>query len=107
MTVAQPGPMTRPTGLGMGPTQAGWFVMSLSLAAGNPPISTVPEPLAIIPGPPGTHPGREHGAVVSVTRAAGEPPIKTFTWPLMIDKGIGGCGTGVGTGAGGWIGAWQ
>ena len=107
MTVVQPGPMTLPTGLGIGPTQAGWFVISFSLAAGSPPIITVPDPLAIMPGPPGTHVGRVHGAVVSVTLAAGEPPIKTFACPLIIDNGNGGCGTGVGTGAGGWIGAWQ
>ncbi len=81
--------------------------MSFNLAAGSPPISTVAEPLAIMPGPPGTHPGSMHGRVKSVTRAAGEPPINTLGWPLMIVNGSGGCGTGVGTGAGGWMGAWQ
>ncbi len=93
--------MTRPTGLGIGPTQAGWLVISLSRAAGNPPISTVPEPLEINPGPPGTQLGNIHGRVMSVTRAAGDPPINTFGCPLMMVNGNGGCGTGVGTGAGG------
>lgn len=107
MTVGQPGPMIRPTGLGIGPTQTGWLVMSFSLAAGKPPIITVLEPLEIIPGPPGTQPGSMHGRVMSVTRAAGAPPISTLGCPLIMVKGNGGCGAGVGTGAGGWIGAWQ
>lgn len=75
--------------------------MSLSLAAGSPPIITVPEPLEIIPGPPGTQPGNMHGRVMSETRAAGAPPIKTLGCPLIIVRGNGGCGTVVGTGAGG------
>ena len=72
-----------------------------------PPIMTVIEPKAIIPGPPGTHPARRQGCVRSVTRAAGLLPIKTVGHPLTIGKGIAGWGTGVGTGAAGCIGAWQ
>ena len=90
MTVGQPGPMTRPVGLGIGPTQAGWLVRSFKRAAGSPPIITVAEPLAISPGPPGTQPGNMHGLVMSVTLAAGDPPIRTFGWPLMMDRGNGG-----------------
>ncbi len=81
--------------------------MSPILAAGRPPIRTVAEPIAIIPGPAGTHPASMQGTDMSVTRAAGLPPMSTLGWPLMIFSGIGGCGTGVGDGAGGWIGAWQ
>lgn len=105
MTVGPPGPTICPAGLGIGPTHAGWEVMSVSRAAGNPPIMTVADPFAIMPGPPGTQLGRVHGAVVSVARAAGEPAISTLACPLTIVKGIGGCGTGVGTGAAGWMGA--
>lgn len=96
-----------PTGPGIGATQAVWAVMSLTRAAGRLPISTVAEPRAIIPGPPGTQPGRRQGAVVSVKRAAGWPPISTVGSPLMMVKGSAGWADGVGTGAGGWIGAWQ
>jgi hypothetical protein len=79
--------------------------MSLRRAAGSPPIITVAEPLAIIPGPPGTQLGSTQGTVVSVTRAAGEPAMSTLGWPLTIVNGMGGWGNGVGTGAGGWMGA--
>ena len=49
-----------------------------------------------------------HGNVMSVSRAAGIPPIRTVgAQGEIICSGIGGCGTGVGVGAGGWIGAWQ
>ncbi len=75
--------------------------MSFIRAAGSPPMNTVGEPNAIIPGPPGTHPGSVQGAVVSETRAAGKLPIRTVGWPLMIANGNAGCGTAVGTGAGG------
>ena len=75
--------------------------MSLILAAGMLPISTVAEPLAIMPGPAGTQPGNMQGSVVSVARAAGMLPIKTVGWPLMIASGSAGWGVGVGTGAGG------
>jgi len=66
-----------PTGLGIGATHAGWFVMSPTLAAGIFPISTVIDPFMIMPGPPGTQAGSIHGEVMSVTRAAGVPPIST------------------------------
>ena len=46
--------------------------MSFTRAAGMPPIMTVVEPFAIIPGPAGTQPGSMHGSEVSVTRAADE-----------------------------------
>ncbi len=81
--------------------------MSPTRAAGKPPIRTVKEPNEIIPGPAGTQDGRVHGVVMSLTRAAGCPPISTFGCPLTIVSGTGGCATGVGVGAGGWIGAWQ
>jgi hypothetical protein len=81
--------------------------MSPTRAAGSPPIITVADPLPIMPGPPGTHPGNVQGAVISVSRAAGAPPIITVGWPLTIANGKAGWGTGVGDGAGGWIGAWQ
>lgn len=68
---------------------------------------TVAEPMAIIPGPPGTQEGSEQIAVVSLTRAAALPPIITFGAPLMIARGRAGWAEGVGTGAAGWIGAWQ
>src|SRR5262249_38986105 len=105
MTVGQPGGMTLPTGLGIGATQAGWVVMSLTRAAGIPPIMTELEPFAIIPGPPGTHDASTHGVDWSVTRAAGRLPISTVGQPLMMGRGIAGCGAAVGTSAAGWIGA--
>lgn len=83
------------------------MVVSPARAAGNLPINTVVEPRAIMPGPPGTQPGKVHGPDISVARAAGMLPIKTLGAPLIIAKGNPGCGTGVGTGAAGWIGAWQ
>jgi len=92
-------------GIGIGPTQDAWAVMSPARAAGMLPIRTVVEPREIIPGPAGTQLGSVQGVVVSVTRAAGRLPISTVGWPLIIVNGSGGCGTGVGTGAGGWIGA--
>jgi hypothetical protein len=42
---------------------------------------TVALPLAIIPGPAGTHDGNAHGADMSVARAAGFPPIITVGAP--------------------------
>jgi hypothetical protein len=91
----------------MGATQLMWADMSLTRAAGMLPISTVNEPRAIIPGPPGTQPAGMHGVVVSVARAAGMLPMRTVGSPLTMVKGMGGWGRGVGTGAGGWMGAWQ
>jgi hypothetical protein len=75
--------------------------MSPTLAAGKLPIITVADAFMIIPGPPGTQLGSEHGAVVSVIRAAGFPPIMTVISPFMICSGSAGCVTGVGDGAGG------
>ncbi len=104
-TVGQQGGRILPVGLGIGATQLAWLVMSPRRAAGKPPMSTVADPLAIIPGPPGTHVGSEQGTVVSDTRAAGLPPMMTLAWPLMMASGKGGCGAGVGTGAAGCMGA--
>lgn len=87
MTVVQPGPVTLPTGLGMGPTHDVWEVMSLTRAAGSPPIITVADPLLIMPGPPGTHDGNMQIAVVSVTRAAGWLPMSTVASPFTIANG--------------------
>src|SRR5262245_25159592 len=106
-TVASPGDWIFPVGLGIGATQAVCAVMSLTRAAGKPPIMTVFDPMLIIPGPPGTQPASTQGAVVSETRAAGSLPIVTFGAPLMMASGIAGCADGVGTGAAGWIGEWQ
>lgn len=89
----------------MGATQLACAVVSATRAAGRLPTNTVPEPFAIVPGPPGTHPGSEQGAVTPVTVAAGLFPINTVGIPLTIANGSGGWGTGVGVGAGGCIGA--
>ncbi len=64
--------------------------MSLARAAGMLPMSTLDEPMLIIPGPAGTQEGREQGEVVSVTRAAGMPPISTFVCPFTMVNGMGG-----------------
>ena len=101
MTVGQPGGKIFPTGLGIGATQVGWLVRSPTRAAGNPPIMTVADPRATMPGPPGTQVGSMHGVVVLVTVAAGCPPIITVGTPLMMVRGRAGCGTAVGVGAGG------
>ena len=93
--------------MGIGPAQLECIVMSPTRAAGMPPIKTVADATWIMPGPAGTQPGSEHGAVMSFIRAAGLLPMSTFGCPFTIAKGNGGCGTGVGTGAAGWIGAWQ
>jgi hypothetical protein len=81
--------------------QEGWAVVSPTRPAGIPPIMTVAEPMAIIPGPPGTQLGSKQGVVISVTRAAGRPPIITVGAPMTIGSGSPGCGIGVGTGAAG------
>ena len=77
-TVGQQGGRIFPVGLGIGATQLGWLVISLRRAAGMLPMSTVPEPMVIIPGPAGTHAGSMQGTVVSVTRAAGRLPMRTL-----------------------------
>jgi len=64
-------------------------------------MSTVAEPLLMIPGPAGIQAGKMQFIVMSLTRAAGRLPINTVGNPLIIARGIGGWGTGVGTGAGG------
>jgi hypothetical protein len=107
ITVGQPGGKIFPVGEGMGATQLACKVKSPTRAAGILPIRTVADPLEIIPGPAGTQPASKQGVVMSVTRAAGIFPIRQLGCPLTIASGIGGCGTGVGTRAGGWIGAWQ
>ena len=97
-----------PTGDGIGATHDECAVMSLRRAAGRLPIITVDEPIAIMPGPPGTQPGSMHGVDMLVSVAAGALPIITVMQhadPMV--RGRPGCGIGVGTGAGGWIGAWQ
>ena len=83
-----------PTGLGIGATQVTWEVMSFTRAAGKLVINTVADPLAIIPGPAGTHPGSMQGVLMSVTRAAANPPISTVGAPVIIVSGRAGCGTG-------------
>jgi hypothetical protein len=100
-TVGQHGGMIFPVGAGIGATQLECAVMSAIRAAGKPPISTVSEALAIMPGPAGTHAGRMQGTVESDNRAAGGPPMSTLGWPETMAKGSGGWGTGVGVGAGG------
>ena len=79
--------------------------MSLSRAAGIICTLTVIEPLVIIPGPPGTQPGKVQGPDLQSAVAAGLPPIMTVGFPSINGRGSPGCGAGVGTGAGGWIGA--
>ena len=98
--------MILPVGPGMGPTHVRKLTMSPSLAAGRPPVNTVIDPKATIPGPPGMQLGIMQIIVWLVTTAAGRPPIRTFgITAVMMGMGIGGCGIGVGTGAGGWMGA--
>ena len=104
-TVGQQGGRTFPTGAGIGATQDACAVMSPARAAGMLPTRTVTDAFEISPGPAGMQVASMHGVVVSVDRAPGAPPISTVGCPLMIVNGMGGCGTGVGVGAGGWIGA--
>src|SRR5574337_1423474 len=63
LTVGQPSTMVPP-----------WAVRSPIRAAGNPPINTVNEPMAITSG------GPAHVAM-SLTLAAGNPPINTVGAP--------------------------
>ena len=106
MTVGAPGGRILPVGLGIGATHDANATSSPTRAAGLPPIITVADPFETIPGPPGTHGGTMHGPVMLPTVAAGRLPIMTVgTHSDRIGNGIGGCGSGVGIGAGGWIGA--
>jgi len=106
MTVSAQGGRIFPVGAGSGATHAAKAIKSPARAAGLPPMSTVIEPWATMPGPPGTQEISIHGAVCEVTVAAGSDSISTVgTQFSTIGSGIGGCATGVGTGAGGWIGA--
>jgi hypothetical protein len=96
-----PGGSIFPVGEGIGAEQAGWAVVSLTLAAGSPLINTDNDPLITIPGPPGTQAAKAHGCVRLDRTAAGFLPIKTVGTPVMIVSGMGGWGAGAGTGAGG------
>ena len=97
--------MILPTGDGMGATHDVCAVMSLIRAAGIIENLTVIEPLATIPGPPGTHPGIIHGIDLHSAVTAGLFAIMTVGLPSIIARGTPGCGDGVGTGPGGWMGA--
>ena len=106
MTVGQPGGMILPVGLGIGATHPAHDTMSPTRAAGRPLMITDVLPFATMPGPLGTHGGMVQTLVIDVTVAASRFWILMVGCvALMIGCGIGGCGTGVGTGAGGWIGA--
>jgi hypothetical protein len=105
-TVGQQGGMILPTGLGIGATHVGCAVRSPILAAGSELISTVMDPLAMLPGPAGVHGIKVHIFVISETRAAGSIPINTvIAQGGIMRSGNAGCGTMVGTGAGGCMGA--
>ena len=82
-----PGPLTEPTGEGIGATHEVCAVIAPTYAAGRPPIRTFVEPCATIPGPAGTQPGSMHGVVIEVIVAAGFPPIRTFGLPWMMVSG--------------------
>jgi hypothetical protein len=108
ITVGDPGGITLPTGAGIGAMHAACEVMSLTRAAGRPPMITFVDPIVITPGPLGTQDGSVHGVLMLPTTAAGMLLIITVIAVAdMIVSGRLGWGTGVGTGAGGWIGAWQ
>lgn len=53
--------MIFPVGDGIGATHDACAVMSPARAAGSLSMNTVIEPMAIIPGPAGTHDGSMHG----------------------------------------------
>lgn len=106
ITLGEQGGMIFPVGLGIGPTQLGKFTMSPKRAAGKPPVITEEEPLAIMPGAPGIHPGSRQGFVWLVTTAAIRLLISTFgIVAIMMSIGTGGCG--IGAGGGGGCGIWQ
>jgi hypothetical protein len=75
--------------------------MSPWRAAGSMLIITVPDPLAITPGPFGTQVGNVQIAVLSLTRAAGWKLMTTVGEPEMMASGKAGCGAVVGVGAAG------
>lgn len=100
--MGQPGGRIFPDGPGIGATQLECKVGSFIRAAGLLLMSTVGDPIIIIPGPPGTQPGSMQGMVLSPKSAAGMFPMRTVGAPGgIISNGRAGCGTGVGTGAGG------
>jgi len=106
MTSGEHGGIILPVGLGIGATHDANATISPIRAAGRNPIITVAEPFATKPGPAGTHDGIMQGFVMLVTTAAIKLLINTVgTHFRMMSMGIGGCGTGVGTGAAGWMGA--
>src|SRR5579872_6958857 len=106
MTVGAPGGRILPVGLGIGATQDGNDIMSLTRAAGRPPNITVVDPMATIPGAPGMHGGTIHGPVILPSSAAGRFSISTVETQLFRSgNGIGGFAIGVGVGSGGWIGS--
>src|SRR5690606_22922976 len=106
ITLLEQGGMTLPVGAGMGATQPGCEVRSFSRAAGRPQWNTPVEPMAMIPGPFGTQLGSLHGSEMLPTTAACLPLIITVgTHAVTMVHGSGGCATGVGVGAGGWMGA--
>lgn len=91
MTVGQPGGRIWPMGAGIGATHVVCDVMSPTRAAGMFWMSTVTDPLTIIPGPAGIQAASMHGTVMSVTRAAGMPPISTVgAQGPIIASGMGG-----------------
>ena len=91
ITFGEPGGRILPVGLGMGATQEAWFTRSPTRAAGRPPMSTVVEPMAMMPGPAGMQDGRRHGSLMDDTTAAGKPLMSTVGTPFpMSASGRGG-----------------
>ena len=79
----------------MGATQLVWDVMSFTRATGFLQAITDVEPMATIPGPPGTQPGNIQGSDWSITTAAGILHTMTVAapGPVMV-KGNAGWGKG-------------
>lgn len=67
-----------PIGLGIGATHVGHDTISPWRAAGFPLIITLIEPIATMPGPPGTHGANVQGTVMEVTVAAARLLMLTF-----------------------------
>ena len=102
ITLVEQGGSILPVGLGIGATHEANATMSPIRAAGSIPISTVAEPLATKPGPPGTQEGSRHGSVMVVTTAAWRLLIMTVGMQASTSWWVlHGCGMGVGTGAAG------